>query len=140
MSKLYEVSEDTIDKFLKLWKTKASPVEISFTFVGDEKLKTLIKISRISDHLAFAMKSDILVKINDELASLMDDESIQILFEQEMDKIIADGNTGKIKISNPSFSTFPGIIEKHGIEKVLRANQLDNISVEQVADSDPFSF
>lgn len=142
MSRFYEVSDETIDKFYAIWNSKTTPSEVDFAFVGDEKQKVLIKVSKVPDQYSFLLKKTILVRINDEMTSVLDDESIEILFEQEIDKIIVDGNSGKISLASPKLSTFPGIIAKHGIDKVLRANQIEDLSFEQREDmkNDPFEF
>lgn len=62
--------------------------------------------------------------------SKFDDESIDILFEQEIDKISFNVETGKVKLVKPDISTFSSLIKKWGIEKISRANQLSDITAE----------
>ena len=59
-----------------------------------------------------------------------DDESINILFEQEIDKITFNVETGKIKLRKTDINTFASLIKKWGIEKISKANQLAEITTE----------
>ena len=102
MDKFYEVSEDAIARFYEVFNKKSFPVSIKFQFVGCEKQKELIKVSKIPDHFAFVLQKEILVSINDDLVSVFDDESITILMEQEIDKInVPDASTLAKKLYYP---------------------------------------
>lgn len=134
MSKFYEISDDVVKKFNSILNTKAIPVQIDFAFVGSEKQKQLIKVSKLQDFLEFLLSKQLLVSINEDLYSAFDEESINILFEQEIDKITVDMKTGNIKLVKPDLSTFSGIINKWGVEKVARANQISDLYIQQRAD------
>lgn len=134
MDKFYEVSEDAIARFYEVFNKKAFPVSIKFQFVGCEKQKELIKVSKIADHFAFILQKEILVSINDDLMSVFDDESITILIEQEIDKININVETGKIKFIKTDLNTFSAIVNKYGVEKVARANKVEELYQEQKKD------
>ncbi len=135
MSRYYDVSDDTKDDFQKIFEKKTLPVQLNFLFQGDEKQKKLIDISKIPDKFAFATKMDILVSINEDLLSVFDELSIEILMEQEIDKISVSADSGKIKMIKPDLSTFSAIIVKYGVEKVSKANQVEELYVQQKADA-----
>ena len=134
MDKFYEVSEDAIARFYEVFNKKSFPVSIKFQFVGCEKQKELIKVSKIADHFAFILQKEILVSINDDLMSVFDDESITILIEQEIDKININIETGKIKFIKTDLNTFSAIVNKYGVEKVARANKVEELYNEQKKD------
>jgi hypothetical protein len=134
MDKFYEVSEDAIARFYEVFNKKSFPVSIKFQFVGCEKQKELIKVSKIADHFAFILQKEILVSINDDLMSVFDDESITILIEQEIDKININIETGKIKFVKTDLNTFSAIVNKYGVEKVARANKVEELYNEQKKD------
>lgn len=136
MSKFYEVSQDTIDTFQTVLKSKIFSIEMNFQFIGSESQKALIKITKISDQFSFLLEKDLLVSINEDLMSKFDDESIQILFEQEIDKIVVNIESGKIKLVKPDLTTFSSLINKYGIEKIGRANQVETLAIEQSEDAD----
>ncbi len=134
MSKFYEVSEDTKKEFFDIFNKKSFPLSLNFQFVGSESQKNLIKISKISDQYAFLMNKDLLVSLNEDLMSVFDKTSITILIEQEIDKINMDIKSGKIKMVKPDLSTFSSLITKYGVDKVAKANQVEELYNQQVSD------
>ena len=134
MDKFYEVSEDSIARFYEIFNKKSFPVSIKFQFIGNEKQKELIKVSKIADQYAFVLQKEILVSINDDLMSVFDDESITILIEQEIDKININIETGKIKLIRTDLNTFSALVNKYGVEKVARANKVEELYHEQKKD------
>jgi hypothetical protein len=140
MDKFYEVSEDSISRFNEIFEKKAFPVGVSFQFVGCEKQKELIKISKIADQYAFILNKEVLVSINEDLMNVFDEESITILMEQELDKLNINSDSGKIKLIKTDLNTFSAIVNKYGVEKVARANKVEDLYQEQKKDkaSDEF--
>jgi hypothetical protein len=136
MSKFYNVSDETISTFKSIFSKKSFPFNVGFQFVGSESQKNLIKISKMPDQFAFILEKELLVIINDELMGVFEDESIQILMEQEIDKISVNMDTGKIKMIKPDLNTFSGIINKYGIEKVAKANKVEELYSEQKQDKE----
>jgi hypothetical protein len=98
--------------------------------------KMLIKISKLPDQYAFLLNNDLLISINDKLMSVFDDESIQILMEQEIDKISINMDNGKIKMVKPDLTTFSSLINKYGIDKITKANQVQELYAEQKQDAE----
>jgi len=135
LSKLYDVSEDTINIFDEIIRKKLLN-EVAFQFIGNDSQKVVIKISKLSDQYEWMLRKHILVSINETLMSKFDDESINILFEQEIDKIHFDLEKGKVKLIKPDISTFSSLIKKWGIEKISRANQLADLSKDLVVSTD----
>jgi hypothetical protein len=134
MSKFYEVSQDTKDVFLKVFNKKSFPLAINFQFVGCENQKSLIKISKLSDQYIFLLNKELIVQVNEDLMSVFEDESITILIEQEIDKISIDTQSGKIKMIKPDLTTFSSLITKYGVDKVARANQVEELYQQQSKD------
>jgi hypothetical protein len=134
MSKFYEVSQDTQDTFFKVFNKKSFPLAIKFQFIGCESQKSLMKISKLSDQFSFLMDKELLVSINEDLMSVFDDESITILIEQEIDKVSIDTQSGKIKMIKPDLTTFSSLITKYGVDKVAKANQVEELYQQQVKD------
>lgn len=134
MDKYYELSDDTIKEFYNVFNKKSFPVNISFQFIGCEKQKELIKVSKIADQYAFVLKKDILVTVNEDLMNVFDEESITILMEQEIDKININIETGKIKLVKTDLNTFSAIVNKYGVEKVARANKVEELYAQQKED------
>jgi hypothetical protein len=134
MSKFYEISSDSIEIFKEVFNKKSFPVAIKFQFIGSESQKSLIKISKLSEQYVFLLDKELLVSINEDLMSVFDDESITILIEQEIDKISIDIQSGKIKMIKPNLNTFSSLITKYGVDKVTKANSVENLYREQKED------
>ena len=134
MDKFYEVSEDSINRFYEIFNRKSFPVGIKFQFIGNEKQKELIKVSKVADQYSFILQREILVSINEDLMHVFDDESVVILMEQEIDKININIETGKIKFIKTDLNTFSAIVNKYGVEKVARANKVEELYQEQKKD------
>jgi hypothetical protein len=135
MDRFTELSEDTINDFMNTFNKKSFPIPIKFEFIGDSKQKTLIKIAKIADDYSFILGKDLKVSINESLLNAYDEESIQILFEQEMDKININIDNGKIKLVKTDLNTFSSLVNKYGVEKVARANKVEELYQEQQKDA-----
>lgn len=137
MSERYkELSDDIQEKFMEIYNQKAFPIKIGFSFVSDSKLKNVISVKKITDIYSFLLGREILVSINETLYDKMDEDLVEILFEQEIDKIEIKAQDGKISMARPDIVTFSPLIAKHGYEKVARANQVDTLSSQQQDDMD----
>jgi hypothetical protein len=136
MSKFYFLSEDTIDTFMKVYNKKAFSINVNFEFVGSETQKSLIKISKLADQFSFILSKDVLVSINEDLMNVFDDESVEILIEQEIDKITTNIETGKVRLVKPDLTTFSGLINKYGIEKIAKANKVEELYAQQKQDQE----
>ncbi len=138
MSTFYEASEEAIKIFLNVFNKKVFPVSIKFQYVGNTKQKSLIKLSKIADNFSFILEKELLVTFNEDLLNIFDEESVSILIEQELDKVSIDTNSGKIKMIKPDLSTFSSLINKYGVDKVARANQIEDLHQQQVSDGQEF--
>ena len=135
MDRFYELSEDTIEDFFAIFNKKSFPVSIKFQFIGDTKQKSLIKIAKIADDYSFVLQKELKVCINEDLMNAYDEESATILFEQEIDKINMNIDSGKIKLVKTALNTFSSLVNKYGVEKVARANKVEEIYQEQQKDA-----
>ena len=131
----YEVDSSTEELFLEVFNKKSLPVNVKLLFQGNSKQKQLIKVSKISDQYAFALGKELLISVNEDLLNVFDDESVTILIEQEIDKININMESGKIKLVGTDLNTFSSIVNKYGVEKVARANKVEELYHEQKVDS-----
>jgi hypothetical protein len=134
MSNYYNLTDETISIFKTVFEKKAFPSNIGLQFIGSESQKELIKIVKIPDTFSFILEKELLVIINDEYMSVFDDESIKILMEQQIDRVTVNMESGKIKMIKPDLTTFSGLINKYGLEKIKKANNLEDLYTEQKED------
>lgn len=132
----YEVDTATEEQFMEVFNKKSFPVNIKFLFQGNSKQKQMIKVTRIPDQYVFALGKELLVSVNEDLFDVFDEESVQILIEQEIDKININMESGKIKLVGTDLNTFSSIVNKWGVDKVARANKVEELYVEQKADAE----
>ena len=134
-NKYYDVSEETANLFMDIVQKKVLN-DVSFQFIGCDTQKVLVRISKLPEQYEYMLKKHILVSINELLLHKFGDESINILIEQELDKINYNGETNKVKLVKTDINTFASLIKKYGIEKISIANQLAEITSEQMASTD----
>jgi len=121
----YESLSDEITAYFRgIEESFAMPMDIKFVFVANSKQKKLVKITKISDTFSYLLDADILVVFNEDYFDNFDDQSKQILVEQEIDKIEFDLDKGTIRIKEPEINTSSGIIEKFSLKLVESANKL----------------
>lgn len=118
------LSDDIITYFKNIESSFAMPMDVKFTFVANSKQKKLINITKISDTFSYLLDSDILVVFNEDYFDNFDEQTKQILIEQEIDKIEFDLEKGTIRIKQPEINTSTGIIEKFTLKLVENANRL----------------
>jgi hypothetical protein len=135
MDNFYEISEDTTGKFFEIFNKKSFPLSIKFQFIGDEKQKELIKVSLINPKISFLLGKEILISVNEDIMNAFDDESVTILMEQEIDKIYINIETGKMKLIKTDLNTFSSLVNKYGVEKVARANKVEELYQDQKRDA-----
>lgn len=140
MDNFYELSEETTKKFFEIFNKKSFPLSVKFQFIGDEKQKELIKISIINPKFAFLLNKEILVSINEAIFDAFDEESVTILMEQEIDKIYINIETGKMKLIKTDLNTFSSLVNKYGVEKVARANKVEELYNQQQKDAQQDEF
>jgi hypothetical protein len=134
LSRYSDTDTDIIEDVMKIVSTL--PFNLSFKFISDLKLKRYIEVKKNTDLMFFLTKSEILVFINDEMHDELDEESRNILIEQEMAKISLDISKDKIKIEKPDISTFKGLVDKWTLDKVNKANHLVDLIRAQKEDKD----
>lgn len=135
MDNFSEINDETKKEFFEVFSKKSFPIQVKFQFIANSKQKNLIKISKIADQFAFLLQKELLVSINEELMNVYDEESIVILLEQEIDKIHINIDTGKIKLLKTDLNTFSSLVNKYGVEKVARANKVEELYQEQQSDA-----
>jgi len=118
------LSDEIITYFKKIEESFSMPMDIKFVYVANSKQKKLVKISKITDTYSYLLDADVLVIFNEDYFNNFDEQTKQILIEQEIDKIEFDLEKGTIRIKEPEINTSCGIIEKFTLKLVENANRL----------------
>ena len=73
-----------------------------------------------------------------ELREVVEEQALAFAVAQvdhaEIDKINMDIKSGKIKMVKPDLNTFSSLITKYGVDKVAKANQVEELYNQQVSD------
>lgn len=137
MAEFSKTSEDVISYFKKIEKNFAHPFDINYIYITNNKLKKLIKITRLPDQYSFIMGAQVMVMFNEVYFDSFEDDTKDILINQEIDKIEFNTEKGIIKITtNPLISTSSGIIDKFSFESVKNANKLEREFQSQLNDKE----
>jgi len=109
---------------------------LKFLFQSNNKQKQLIKLSKIPEQYVFELQKDILVEINSIYYDSFnnDEKLIEILFDQEIDKISYNLEKGTLKLTKPTFASNNGIIDKYSFEEVKRAIETEKLFEDQQKD------
>ena len=137
MVEYLKTSEDVVSYFKKIEKTFAHPFDVNYIYITNNKLKKLVKVTRLPDQYSFVLGAQVLVTFNEIYFDKFDDDTKDILINQEIDKIEFNTEKGIIKITtNPLISTSSGIIDKFSFESVKNANKLEREFQAQLNDKD----
>ena len=131
----YEVDDDFKGIFKEYQNQCYLPVDVVYQIVGNSKLKTMVKISKLNDLQSYLNEASVVVEVNVEELQKLDVEAQDIIINQELCKVTFDSNSGKVKLIKPDLYTFSSIVNKQGVEKVLRANQLVKLLEDPDSDS-----
>jgi hypothetical protein len=132
----HELSEYIIEYFTELEKKLSLPIDIKYVYQADDKQKTLLKITKIPDRYSNLLNADILISFNEDFFDAFDDESKNILIDQELALVEFDLEKGTIKIGKPDLITSTGVVKKYGMEAVERANNVKDLYNQQQEDKE----
>jgi len=121
------LEQDIVDYIKSIERNFNIPIDITFKYVANHKLKQLIKFTKIPDLYGneTLLNGDIIVVVNDEYYDNFDDDTKKILIEKEFDRIDFNFEKGTIKVSNPKININNGFVEKHGWDKISDAIKLE---------------
>ena len=134
MEKYTEVEEDIVNYFEQRKENLNLPIDINFLLLANSKLNKLIKFKKISDDLAFKIKKNVMVEINQQYFDSFDDDIKEILFAQEFGRIEFNSEKGTIKVSKLNFSSDKGCVEKYTYDNVKRAIETEELYKQQLKD------
>lgn len=126
MAVYQDVSEETMKLFNDVLDTTSiSPNEVEFRVLHSDAItgENIYEVKKQTDLQSFLSEGvNIAVVINEDLLDLLEEDQKVILIEEALNGIhVAD--SGKITIEKPDFNTHTGILQKHGIETMVRLKE-----------------
>jgi len=132
----HELADYVVEYFNELEQRLALPIDLKYVYQADDKQKTLIKIVKIPDRYSVLTKGDLLISFNEDFFDAFDDESKNILIDQELALIEFNMEKGTLKIGRPDLMTSHGVLKKYGVDAVERANQVRDLYNQQKTDKE----
>jgi len=130
------LSDYIVDYFKELEQKLSLPIDLKYVYQADNKQKTLVKIIKVPDRYSVLVKADLLISFNEDFFDAFDDESKNVLIDQELALIEFDFEKGTLKIGRPDLITSYGVMKKYGIEAIERANQVRDLYNQQQSDKE----
>jgi hypothetical protein len=121
--KYQDLDQEIIDFFKETESEFNMPVVVRYVFQAVTKQNELIKISKVPEQFINIVKADLLVQINPLYYDSFDEQTNKILFEEKIDYITYNMNTGAIKLSKPKIQIGTGLANKHGFDNVVSAKE-----------------
>ena len=123
MVKFEEPSDDVIEVFEKVKKSKSIPDWVQFEVLSNNKMKQVYKIMKMSDLVETLSKGvNFAVVINEEIFDGLTDEQQEML----MDECIAGvsiSETDTIQLDKPDICTYTGILQKYGHDPIITLHE-----------------
>jgi len=97
------------------------PTFVRFRLLGNNKLKQLYKIQKLSDlYVTLSEGLNFAVVINEEIFDQLTDDMQVLMFEEVLNGVFVDMEHEKITLEQPDFSTYSGLLAKHGADNLIR--------------------
>lgn len=121
-----EVSKETQQLFDDvLNSTTINDQMVDFKVLHSDSLKDVIyEVKKQTDLQIFLSEGiNIVVIINETLFDQLEDDQKVIIIEEALNGILVNNENGKITIEKYDFNTYTGILQKHGIETMVRLKE-----------------
>lgn len=123
MASFRKIDEENEKIFDKVKENSNIPHWVEFGIFANDDLKELYQVKKMSDFNEFISDGlNVAVIINEEIFDQLPDDQQLLSFEEALAGVIVDEND-KIKIEKFDFTTYTGMLEKHGDETMIRLNE-----------------
>lgn len=138
-SKFHDLGEDTLDAIKSVVTQLALPFNLKIKYLGDPKMKKLIKMQKSNSVTEHLTAIDLIVFVNEDYFIKLEAKNAEILIFQELDRLQFDINKGTFKIAKFPLQTTTGVLKKYGIDAVAEANELSELYTKQTKDGQEFN-
>lgn len=123
MSKFNEVMQETQEVFDSVLENTTIPHWVEFKLISNNEQKELYTVKKMSE--LFEMLTDnlnVVIVLNEEIFDGLEDDQKYLVLEEALTSVsISDSD--KISIEKPDFSTYSGMLQKHGDETMIRLKE-----------------
>ncbi len=131
----HELADYVQEYFDEMQKKLNLPIDLKYAYQAHDKQKTLVTIKKIPDNYALIIKADLIVTFNEDYFDVFDDESKNVLIDQELAKVEFNMEKGTLKIVKADLITSSAIIKKYTLESVEKANKVKELFKDQQLDA-----
>jgi hypothetical protein len=132
MAKQYESPEkETLKSFNHIYDKTNLDNFIKVTVLVDNSQKEIYKVVKENDLHKYLGGFDVVIILNEELFDVLDEKQKEQVFDEALCGISYNDERGVVKITQPDFTTFRGIIEKYGYDEVIRLQDSIKIATQQ---------
>lgn len=124
MSKFVEVSQETQDVFNRVLEATSIPQWVDFKLLANNSQNELYVVKKLSE--LFEVLTDglsIVVILNEEIFDSLEDDQKLLVFEEALTGVVVNPDNDKISIEKYDFSTYSGMLDKYGDDKMIRLKE-----------------
>lgn len=133
MSNYSELTEETSKYFYNIFDKQTTLTNyVRCSLLHDPSIKHLIIISKLSNPVSYLTKTEILVKINENIFDLLSDNQKELLILECLQKLHYDLDKDVLKMVQPDVQTFGSIIKKYSIETYLETQEILSAAIDQL--------
>ena len=123
MATFRKIDEDNEKIFDSVKEESSIPRWVEFGVFANDDLKELYQVKKMSDFNEFISDGlNIAVIINEEIFDQLPEEDKKLALEEALAGVKVDEND-KISVEKFDFTTYTGMLQKHGDEKMIRLNE-----------------
>lgn len=134
MAKIYEVSEETMNLFLKKLGETGQQNYFTIDVVGKEMKNDIYKVAKANDYVQDKMKIDVIIMLDEEIFDTLGEDDKNLIVTEALCGLVYNPEKDALTLEKPDIQTFGGILEKFTNEAVLRVKTLINLALKQRAD------
>ena len=124
MSKFVEVSQETQDVFNRVLEATSIPQWVDFKLLANNSQNELYIVKKLSE--LFEVLTDglsIVIILNEEIFDSLEDDQKLLVFEEMLTGVVVNPDNDKISIEKYDFSTYSGMLDKYGDDKMIRLKE-----------------
>ncbi|MDA3780404.1 MAG: hypothetical protein PF487_09345 [Bacteroidales bacterium] len=123
MSKFVEVLEETQEMFNEVLDNTSIPQWVEFKLLANNNQNELYTVKKMSE--LFEVLTDnlnVVIVLNEEVFDQLDDPQKLLVFEEALTGVAVNEND-KISLEKFDFTTYGGMLSKHGDETMIRLKE-----------------
>lgn len=133
-AKYYEVSKDVEDYIFEKINTWDANLQNSAKVVGCSTIKNVVAVKPANDLTAFLYEDLLYILVNEDLFNMLsqDDEALNCNIDRQLNKVVYDLESGKVKISNDGFFANCSLKDDSKVLSYKRAHEIEKLALEQL--------